>query len=41
MDWICIEKDEGYCVIGKKRTNENRMRLNANLLEKLDLPLLD
>jgi len=40
-NWICIEKDPDYCAIGKKRINENRMRLNSNLLEKFDLPLLD
>ena len=40
-NWICIEKDPDYCAIGKKRINENRVRLNANLLEKFDLPLLD
>ena len=39
-NWICIEKDPDYCAIGKKRINENRVRLNANLLEKIDLLLL-
>lgn len=40
-NWICIEKDENYCAISKKRINENRIRLNSSLLEKFDLPLLD
>jgi len=40
-NWICIEKDQNYVAISKKRINENRMRLNSNLLEKFNLPLLD
>jgi site-specific DNA-methyltransferase (adenine-specific) len=40
-NWICIEKDPSYVAISKKRINENRIRLNSNLLKKFDLPLLD
>ena len=39
-NWICIEKDPNYVTISKKRINENRIRLNSNLLEKFDLQLL-
>ena len=26
-NWICIEQDENYCEIGRKRINENRLKL--------------
>ena len=37
-NWICIEKDQNYYEISKKRINENRSRLNA---EGYNLLLLD
>ena len=40
-NWICIEKEKSYCNIGWKRINENRIKLNSNLFEGFNLPLLD
>ncbi len=31
-NWICIEKEEGYCKIGLERINKNRERLDINLI---------
>ncbi|HNG97496.1 MAG TPA: site-specific DNA-methyltransferase [Candidatus Absconditabacterales bacterium] len=31
--WICIEQDEGYCKIGAKRINENRLKLGLDILD--------
>lgn len=39
-DWICCDIDKEYCEIGKKRINDNRIKLNSNLLEGFNLPLL-
>ena len=27
-NWICIEQEQEYCEIGRKRINENRERLH-------------
>lgn len=32
-NWICIEKEEKYCEIGRKRIDDNRQRLNNNKLQ--------
>ena len=32
-NWICIEKEAKYCEIGKKRIEENRIRINNILLK--------
>ena len=38
--WICIEKEKNYCDIGLKRINENRERLNYDLMGGFDLPII-
>ena len=32
-NWICMEKEPEYCEIGKKRIEENRIRINNILLK--------
>jgi len=31
-NWICIEKENEYCEIGKKRIGENRLKVKSKLL---------
>ena len=33
--WICIEKEKDYCEIGLQRINENRLKLNIPLLDRV------
>ena len=32
-NWICIEKELEFCEIGKKRINNNREKLNLDLVD--------